>query len=481
MAPMTEPITDTPAAPASAVRSPSGPDRLRQVRLVPEDWPWALRAGIECVALGWLVVVVPTVAVYLATSSLDAAAALSITTAASQGTGLWLLGLGGAMGSPSGADGVLSLPLLGLTALQAWWTWALVGRARLGGPLSVAWATGSATLTAVLASLTAPAGSRAWTAVLGSAILTAAVASVRVHRQGATWETAQRWWDRRPGWADEALTLAWVVTRAVAVLVVVVVAIALVTGAGRVSRLHDVLATGSIISTLGLVLLQLGWAPTFLIWALSWLVGPGFTVGTGSVFAPDAVVPGAVPGLPVLGALPTATVGGVGLYLPLVLTLVGLAAAWRRRSGLRELPVGGAMAAAAVAALTVASGCALLCLAASGSIGPGRMAHVGPRTGYVVLLVLIEVGAGLLAGTGLLHPWTRRRTADAVGVASQAAGTAAARTAAGARTRVGEVRAKVSAARTESGRDDETGVEDGADDGDADHGRDDGGEEDGAS
>ena len=38
---------------------------------------WALRVGIESVGLGWLVVVLLTVAVSMATSSLSAAAALS--------------------------------------------------------------------------------------------------------------------------------------------------------------------------------------------------------------------------------------------------------------------------------------------------------------------------------------------------------------------------------------------------------------------
>ena len=72
MAPMTEATTDTSPEPAT-----TGRPRPRPARLVPADWPWALRAGVESAALGWLAVVVPTVAVYLATSSLDAAAALT--------------------------------------------------------------------------------------------------------------------------------------------------------------------------------------------------------------------------------------------------------------------------------------------------------------------------------------------------------------------------------------------------------------------
>lgn len=66
--------------------------------LVPPDWFFAVRAGVELVIGAWLVVLLPVLAVFVTTSSMDAAAALSLGKALRVGTGLWGLGLGGSYG-----------------------------------------------------------------------------------------------------------------------------------------------------------------------------------------------------------------------------------------------------------------------------------------------------------------------------------------------------------------------------------------------
>ena len=157
----------------------------------------------------------------------------------------------------------------------------------------------------------------------------------------------------------------------------------------------------------GLILLQAGWVPTLLIWACSWLIGAGFSVGTGTVFAPDRVVAGPVPRLPLLGLVPSTPLSSVGLWLPLVVTAGAMVAAWRRRAVLNALRVRYALSAAGLAALLVAGGVGLLCLAASGSVGPNRMSSVGPLVLYTVILVFVEVGVGLAAMAVLAHPYTR--------------------------------------------------------------------------
>ena len=182
---------------------------------------------------------------------------------------------------------------------------------------------------------------------------------------------------------------------------------AVLSGAGRVSVLHDSLAEDGFIAMAGLILLQAGWAPTMIVWACSWLIGAGFSVGTGTVFAPDRVVAGPVPRLPLLGLLPSAPLSGVGLWLPLVVTAGAMVAAWRRRAVLNALRVRYALSAAGLAALLVASGVGLLCLAASGAVGPDRMTVVGPLVVYTVILVFVEVGVGLASMAVLAHPYTR--------------------------------------------------------------------------
>ena len=106
---------------------------------MPPDWFFAVRAGVELVIGAWLVVLLPVLAVFVTTSSMDAAAALSLGKALRVGTGLWSLGLGGSYGRASSPVGVLGLPLLGVTLLQALIARSSVRRARLSGSRAGAW------------------------------------------------------------------------------------------------------------------------------------------------------------------------------------------------------------------------------------------------------------------------------------------------------------------------------------------------------
>ena len=368
---------------------------------------WSLRVGVESVGLVWLVVVLATVAVSKATSGLNAAAILSAGDALHIGTALWSLGFGGTVAMSSQDDGVLSLPLLGLTLVQAGWTWFCVRRARPSRPAAGAAIIAAATLIAVLACLTGPSGLDTWPAVIGIALLTGVVVAIQLVRAGHHWPPLTRWWERRPHWLGPSLSLAYGATRALSLLSLLVVVVAVLSGAGRVSVLHDSLAGDGFIAMAGLILLQAGWAPTMIVWACSWLIGAGFSVGTGTVFAPDRVVAGPVPRLPLLGLLPSAPLSGVGLWLPLVVTAGAMVAAWRRRAVLNALRVRYALSAAGLAALLVAGGVGLLCLAASGAVGPDRMTVVGPLVVYTVILVFVEVGVGLASMAVLAHPYTR--------------------------------------------------------------------------
>ncbi|BDA63519.1 cell division protein PerM [Actinomyces capricornis] len=403
-------------------------------RLRPHDWGWALRAGLESVLPIWILVVLITVLVVLSASSLDAAAALSVGQAMRAGTGLWSLAFGGSIGVADSEDGVLGLPLLGITVLQWLWTRNCVRRARPAGLLSGLWTWACATGIAALVAQAGPVGSPTWPAVVGLSVLTALVIAWHLRGQGLLPAVLDRWWDSRPHWVSPGLSLARGATAALGVLSLLVLLAAAASSAGRVSQLHDSLAGGGFLASLGLIALQAAWLPTALVWAASWLVGSGFAVGEGTVFAPDRVVPGPVPSLPLLGLLPAGPLGGVGLFLPLVITAGAMVAAWRRRTVLYSLRVRYAVAAALLAGAVVALGMGAACLAASGPVGPGAMAEVGPKTGYAMLLVFLEVSAGLGAIAVLSHPYTLSLASGAVSTTALAATEAAS----GARQRVGD-------------------------------------------
>ncbi|MFT4306108.1 MAG: DUF6350 family protein, partial [Microbacterium sp.] len=157
-------------------------------------------------------------------------------------------------------------------------------------------------------------------------------------------------------------------------------------------------------------LAQLVYLPTLVVWALSFLAGPGFAVGTGTSVTPAGTQLGVVPGIPVLGALPE-SVSPWLLMLALVPVGTGALAGWMLRSRLRahDEPGGETLGVrvalvAGVAVPTAVVGFVAGVLA-SGAIGPGRLAEVGPAAWAVALAVLIEVALG--AGIPLLAPRPR--------------------------------------------------------------------------
>lgn len=187
----------------------------------------------------------------------------------------------------------------------------------------------------------------------------------------------------------------------------VLVALALVLRGGQVMALFqasNVDAMGAVVLGLG----QLAYLPTILVWALSWIAGPGFAVGEGTVVSPAGSDVGVVPGIPVLGALPEFSSPWL-LLVALVPIAAGAYAGWIARSRLVRL-VDPALPEPVLPRLVVAIGIAVgagaatagLAAAASGAIGPGALAHTGPEPGAVALAVGVEVLVG--AAVLLLSP-----------------------------------------------------------------------------
>ena len=147
----------------------------------------------------------------------------------------------------------------------------------------------------------------------------------------------------------------------------------------------------------GVLLVSLAYLPNLLVWTLSYVVGPGFGVGGGATVDPFYAAGGLLPGVPVLGAVPTdaPAAGPLLLLLPVAAGSVG-AMVLRRRMHLglmREVAavLGGA------ALLGVAT--ALLAALSHGSLGDGRLVGLGPAP-----LVTGAAAFGLVAAGAVL--WT---------------------------------------------------------------------------
>lgn len=200
----------------------------------------------------------------------------------------------------------------------------------------------------------------------------------------------------------------------VGIIAVSAVAVAVLTAArgGEMVALFqatrvDVL--GAAVITLG----HLAYLPTIIIWAASWLAGPGFAVGVGTAVSPAGTQLGVVPGIPVLGLLPEST--SMWMLIVIILPIgAGAFAGWAVRSRLvwEGTPLGlapRATIAVGIGVLTAATA-AVAALFAGGSMGPGRLAEAGPSP----LPFALALGGEVLLGAAimLLSPRNRDELAE---------------------------------------------------------------------
>ena len=231
--------------------------------------------------------------------------------------------------------------------------------------------------------------------VRGAAVMTPVLAAAAAY--GAGRSVGYRPLDRLPAWSRSvpravlAAQLVMIATGAGALLTVAL------QNLGRIERLVAGLDAG-VAGNVALLVLQLAFAPNLIIWAASYTVGAGFSLGSSSLVAPAGTELGLLPAIPVFGALPEAGSAGTGqLWWLAGGVLAGVVAAvvvvlGRSRARLDEATLVGGLAG--VLSGLVFTGLAWL---SSGDLGAARLVDLGPR--LVPLLILASTTMGL-AGTG---------------------------------------------------------------------------------
>lgn len=201
-------------------------------------------------------------------------------------------------------------------------------------------------------------------------------------------------------------------------LAAVLVAVLIALDYATIAALYQALGAG-VDGGIALTVGELALLPNLVIWAAAWLLGPGFAIGTGSLVSTGGTLLGPVPGIPLLGALPTdaPALGSLWLMVPVLLGFVG---AWIVSAGDdadRDLPrtTGwwAPLAVAAGAAVAAAVVLGLLAWWSGGAAGPGRLADVGPAPLAVAGIAAATVGMGALVGGYAAR--LRRRAAGASG------------------------------------------------------------------
>jgi hypothetical protein len=168
-----------------------------------------------------------------------------------------------------------------------------------------------------------------------------------------------------------------------------------------------------------LLIAALGYVPNAVIWAIAYMIGPGFAFGAGTAVAPTGTVLGPLPLFPMLAALPGGQAtrpGAPGLVPALLLAVPYLAAAFGGLLTVRSAPSPTIEAAPLWGfACGALSGCLTGGLAAlsGGPLGRGRLAVIGPSGWQVALVATLEMGVTAAIVAGVAN-WLLIRRAAAV-------------------------------------------------------------------
>lgn len=183
----------------------------------------------------------------------------------------------------------------------------------------------------------------------------------------------------------------------IVVLASLALAAAIALSYAKVITLYESLHTellGGIAITLG----QIAFLPDLVIWTASWLIGPGFALGTGSSVSPLGTQLGPLPAIPILGALPTGQLafGFVGLLVPVV---VGFFVGTALGPAFKRTAEGGLVLLAGLG-IGIVGGVilGLLAWSSAGAAGPGRLLHVGPDPWAVGFAAAFELAVAATLG-----------------------------------------------------------------------------------
>lgn len=358
-------------------------------------WAVGALAALQGAALSLLVLAVPAVAVFVATSADPSNADVAWTRAVVVAAHLWLL----AHGVPVAVGGAtVSLVPLGLTALAAFTCYASARRSGVATRSGALAAVGAyAALTVLVALVCGIGGGGVARALLGAVVVGGAGLGAGLLRrpEAPTWSRLiAPLRDRLPAPVVVGLRAGVVGAGALVAVAAVVTATWAVAGlatVGDVVRLLALDAVGGVV----LALAQLAYVPNLVVWALAWVAGPGFAVGAGTRFAPAEVVAGPLPALPMLGVLPAPDLaGGLLLAAPAAPAAVGLLVGLAVHRHLAPVRPRDVLVAVGTAAATAGVLVLVLQAAAAGAAGPGRMTQVGAAAWLVGLVIAAGVALG---------------------------------------------------------------------------------------
>jgi hypothetical protein len=383
-----------------------------------------LSAALAAAVAGWLIVAAPIVVAAITGPTRSIAGGFELATQ------FWLLahGAGAVIGGttitlmPLGLTAVLVLILSGLSGVAAHQAVLAQESDELTHEVQqrmlarlVLWFTGAYLVTVGVVAFLLTTPTQVAKALLGSALLAGVSSLIGVGR-ALGWVPIRSW----PAWARRVPRAAGAGIVTVLVGAAAALAVALYQGRERITLLASSLDADPV-GGLVLILGQLAYLPNFILWAASWVVGAGFTVGDGSVISPTVTHVGLLPAVPVFGAVPTAATGQWGMVSWLLVGVAaGAVAAWtavapQRRARFDETAlVGGLAGVIAGVALTVVA------VFSRGNLGIARMVGVGPRPVELFVMACSLLGISGMAAGLVIGLVSRRSVVAADGVGTGA-------------------------------------------------------------
>jgi hypothetical protein len=189
-------------------------------------------------------------------------------------------------------------------------------------------------------------------------------------------------------------------------------AVALANHERQFTAVYGLLGPGLVGGAL-LLLAQLAYLPNAATWAIAYMLGPGFAVGSGTVVAPTGSVLGPMPAFPLLAALPTGAHGSVpGSLDAVMLAIPYLAGVFGGLLVVRLVPqvsidgaairgfCGGALCGAVLGVVAAFAG---------GPLGDGRLSAVGPSPWQVTAVSTLELGIAAAVSAAAARWWSGRR------------------------------------------------------------------------
>ncbi len=310
------------------------------------------------------------------------------------GAAFWLLGHGGRLHLPAGTAALIPLGLTALFAAFIARAGSTVAKARPSAlrrrtivASSLAVSVPYALTVTLVAGISGGGGLEpsVVTALIGGLVLALVFSAIGAARE---LPAPPRRPNRYRAIAAGVVTSGLVLAAAAALLAGIALALH-ISDAAALAKPEKAGAIGG----LGLLSLQAALAPNAVVWSGSYLLGPGFSVGAGTLVSPTSAHLGDVPGLPMLASLP-AGAGPWPVYLlfaiPVAAGVVGGAVIIRRLPRIPTLPLAALLSSAAAVLLAgLNAGVGAL---SGGAVTRGRLSTVGPSAWHVAVFTVLEMG-----------------------------------------------------------------------------------------